>query len=59
MLFPLPPLRPASMESAVRAGSFLYVQQSLLSDLNSREGAYIQVRGAGGAKCLLSDLNSR
>ena len=47
------------MESAVRAGSFLYVQQSLLSDLNSREGAYIQVRGAGGAKCLLSDLNSR
>lgn len=32
------------MEGVFRSGSFLYVQQSLLSDLNSREGAYLQVR---------------
>ncbi|GAX76742.1 hypothetical protein CEUSTIGMA_g4189.t1 [Chlamydomonas eustigma] len=39
--------RQTSMQSVVRSGSFLYVQQSLLSDLNNREGAYLQdLRGA-------------
>lgn len=34
----------ACLEAAARAGSFLHVQQSLLSDLNTSEHSYLQVR---------------
>jgi len=44
--------RPVSMEAAYKSGSFLMVQQSLLSDCNPREGAYLQ--DAKGALDVLS-----
>lgn len=47
-----------SLEAAVRAGSFLYVQHSLLSDTNPREGAYLQVRGGKGESGLLVEEGS-
>lgn len=34
------------LESALRSGAFLFVQQSLLSDLNANERSYLQVRSS-------------
>jgi hypothetical protein len=45
-------LRPACLEAALRAGAFLHVQQSLLSDLNANECSYLQVSCESGAEAV-------
>lgn len=47
--------RTTCLESALRTGSFLYVQQSLLSDLNTNERQYLQVFRGDRVGHLLGD----